>query len=225
MLNVADRLVTLSEATGSSRQNLMSERLLSDLNWQAHRLPEPVPMTPELNLLAAVVLSDDLDFAFGKPLRIALWLQPIDKAPDVAQINLNRDDWQLFSYSDGFIATGAVRNLIENPGLENPPPNPHAIAGLIPARNWGGEWRNIRLKDNLGSGQVACVTGGVRLSTALKSVEKGQWVMFGAKFRTSRGVPAVPYFFAFPQTSTPLATTKKILDSEWQFGVWCRSVS
>lgn len=230
MLSVADRLVALFDAArADANQQLASDPPLSRLNRDIYRLPEPMQINPELNLLAAVVLSDDMDFAFGAPLRVALWLQPTQDALSVSQIRPDLDGWMVWPHSAGFIASGPVPNLIQNPGFEMPSFDPHTVQGLLPTRYWGlggpGSWQRLRLQElNDGlRGQVACVTGEVRLSVPFKPVEKGRWVMFGARFRTIRGVGTTPYFVALSRmdestqaTSVP-NVVRSVPSSSWRF--------
>ncbi len=175
----------------------------SALDWKPWRLPNAVPLGANVSLLGVIVISDDADFSLGNPIRLALLLQLNQLDVQARQVKFDSVGWSVIETPAGWVAFGSLPNWMQNAGFEWPSLiNSHVIQGLLPTKFWGlggvDSWQRLHLweSDDGLRGQVACVSGEVRLSTVFRPMEKEGWMIYGATFRTTRGKSVTPYLIA-----------------------------
>jgi hypothetical protein len=155
--------------------------------WEEAKLPENVPIKPGLELTGVHIVSENSDFAFDKPIRVALLIHNTDgQKKDKFELGIT-NGWILEKLDDDYyITVGFLENLIVNSGFERPSLDSR-VPGILSPFLWGGDddsWRRIYLREfDLEKGRVACVTGNTRLSFPFKKVEMEEIVLFGIHYQ------------------------------------------
>lgn len=182
---------------------------LSVVSLLAHPLREAVPVYPGAELVAAWVETPGSSFALNGVVTCAVEVRcPADIAADLEPA-WTAAGWDVHPTTLGFAASGSMRSLVINGGLEYPALSGTLAYGLLPPVFWGyargGAGRLLFGHESAsGTGQYVCVTGPMRLSMRFLPVAAGTTLLFGAR-STSEPAKSFPYLIAIdPATSETL---------------------
>ncbi|MBX3053000.1 MAG: hypothetical protein KF753_16075 [Caldilineaceae bacterium] len=198
-LYAVDRLLAQIELNPSGTSTPASWTLH---DWSPWRLPEAVPLSQDVLLLGAIVISDDVDFALTGNVQIALLIKPRHSDLHTNQVEFDSPGWRIIETAEGWVVLGSARNWVHNAGFEWPSPDPRAISGLVSPINWGyggpDAYQRLQLRevDKQHPGQSVCAVGAVRIMPPFQPLMPGRWALFGAEFRTIQGAGAQPYLMA-----------------------------